>query len=639
MFEVDTQPFKVTSGRADGQGQLSRSNRGAAMHGRTRNRALRPRPAAARRRLEARHRWRRPAACGGVAFAITLAALAAIHRRLERRISAAALRAADKRYRDLVDSAREGVWMVDTHNRTTFANRAVAEMLGCRPEELLGRLVSDFMEPAEAADAMRFFARRPEGVGEQLELRLRGQDGREIWTLVSVTPIVRHDGEYAGALAFVSDISERKQMELRLQRLVDEDPLTGIHNRRRLIGELDRQLRYAARSRRPGAVLTLDLDNFKFANDTYGHATGDAMLRAVAEVLSTRARDTDVVARLGGDEFAVLLPEATATQALTVARDIRVLLGEHAVGPPLVASVGIATFTGTEEVTADEVLACADIALYEAKEDGGDQARVYAGQASGALSSVERIRAAIAEERFVLYGRPIVDLRSGTAIHHELLVRMVGEHGGLIEPSAFLPTAERFGLVQAIDRWVTVEGLRLARAGQRVAIVLSGHSIGHEPILAAVREAVAGGVAPAGVMFSIGEAAAMTNIGAARAFTAELNGLGCSVALSDFGKGFGSFTLVRHVPARYLKIDIDFMRDLATNRSDRSLLRAIIGIAHSLGTLTIAAGVEDERALALVRTIGVDFAQGAHVGPVVRLSPPTAAEARAQLSSTRAATS
>jgi diguanylate cyclase (GGDEF)-like protein/PAS domain S-box-containing protein len=562
------------------------------------------------------------------AIALTAGAFAALRRGSDRRIAAEALRKADQRYRDLVDAAREGVWMVDARNRTTFANPAMAHMLGCEPDQLLGREVFEFMEPAEAAIGRRVFAARPEGAGEQLELRLRGRDGREVWTLLSVTPVLRRDGAYGGSLALVSDISERKQMELRLQRLVDEDPLTGISNRRRLVGELDRQLRYAARSRRPGAVLTLDVDNFKFANDTYGHAAGDGMLRVVAEVLSTRTRDTDVVARLGGDEFAVLLPEATEEQAVSVACDILALLGESDVGPPLAVSIGVATFAGADEVTAEEILVGADIALYEAKERGGDQVRVYRGQAGGGPSWAERIRAALADERFELHGQPIVDLRTGAVDRYELLVRMRGQDGELIETAAFLSTAERFGLVQAVDQWVAVEGLRLAGGGRRVAINLSGHSIGQQPILDSVRDAVARGVAPEDVMFEIGETAAMARIGAARSFAGALDGLGCSVALDDFGTGFGSFTYLRHVPARYLKINIEFMRDLVASETDTKLARQVVGIAHSLGKLTIAAGVDDERALALVKAIGVDFAQGRELGPPVLLRAPAVSVAR-----------
>src|SRR6478609_5741900 len=269
-----------------------------------------------------------------------------------------------------------------------------------------------------------------------------------------------------------------------LEHLAEHDLLTGVFNRSRLVDELDRQLSYSARYSRAGALLTLDIDNFKLANDSYGRAAGDVMLKAVSEILRARARATDVVARLGSDEFAVILPEASEDEALIVARDIRAVLCERQLGPPIMASIGIALLTGDEEVGAEDILTRAQIALYEAKELGGDQARIFTGQSTGALTWVQRIRTALAENRFVLYGQPIADLRTGRITHHELLVRMLSEDGDIIPPAAFLPMAERFGVIGEIDRWVTSAGLRLAIDGEGVAVNLSGYSIG-DPLIVA----------------------------------------------------------------------------------------------------------------------------------------------------------
>ena len=218
-----------------------------------------------------------------------------------------------------------------------------------------------------------------------------------------------------------------------LDHLAEHDLLTGVFNRSRLVSELDRQLSFSARYARAGALLTLDIDNFKLANDTYGRAAGES--------LRARARNTDIVARLGGDEFAVILPEVNEDEAMIVARDIRAVLCERQIGPPIMVSMGIALLTGEEEVAADDILARAQIALYEAKELGGDQARVFTGEATGALTWVQRIRTALADDRFVLYGQPIADLRTGRITHHELLVRMLSEDGDIIPPAAFLPMA------------------------------------------------------------------------------------------------------------------------------------------------------------------------------------------------------
>ena len=247
--------------------------------------------------------------------------------------------------------------------------------------------------------------------------------------------------------------------------------------------------------------------------------------------------------------------------------------------------------------------------------------RVYRGQASGALTWVQRIRSALAEDRFVLYGQPIIDLQTGLITRRELLIRMLSDDGEIISPGTFIPTAERFGLIREIDRWVTAAGLRVALGGEPVAINLSGYSIGEQPIIALVQAAIAHGLTPANVSFEITETAAMTNLTAARSFAGTLADLGCTVALDDFGTGFGSFSYLKHIPARYLKIDIEFVRDLATDETDQQVVKAIVGIAHSLNKLTIAEGVEDAETLALAARVRSRLAQGFHLGRPELLAP------------------
>jgi diguanylate cyclase (GGDEF)-like protein len=227
-----------------------------------------------------------------------------------------------------------------------------------------------------------------------------------------------------GVSRIARDIGGRKRMERQLQYLAEHDWLTDLYNRRRLISELDACLAHTARYGRSGAVLVLDIDNFKFVNDSEGHDAGDRTLQSVAAVLGSRTRVTDFVARLGGDEFAIVLPAASEQEALKVASDVRLLLCERPTGP-IKISVGISLFTPEQKITADDALVAADTAQYEAKERGGDQARVFSGEATGVLTWVERIRAALAEDRFVLYGQPIVDLHSGLVAYHELLIRML----------------------------------------------------------------------------------------------------------------------------------------------------------------------------------------------------------------------
>jgi EAL domain-containing protein (putative c-di-GMP-specific phosphodiesterase class I) len=326
-----------------------------------------------------------------------------------------------------------------------------------------------------------------------------------------------------------------------------------------------------------------------------------------------------MVGRLGGDEFVIALHEAGEREALMVAADIRSRLAECEIDPPVRVSGGVALFEGTQELVPDDLLTAADVALFEAKEAGRDEIRVYRGDAGAALGWVQRIRTALAEERFVLYGQPIVELKTGEVSHSELLVRMVSDDGDVIPPSAFIPTAERFGLINELDRWVTGEGMRLAERGKRVTVNLSAHSIGDAAILERVQAAMSSGVAPGAVIFEITETAAMSNMQQAREFSERLNELGCEVALDDFGTGFGSFTYLKHLPTRYLKIDVEFVRELASNETDQRVVKSIADVGHSLGKRIVAEGVEDAAAEDLLRHYGVDYAQGLHIGAPERI--------------------
>jgi diguanylate cyclase (GGDEF)-like protein/PAS domain S-box-containing protein len=647
-----------------------------------------------------------------------------------------------ERYRVITETASEGIWTIDEKNLTTLANRALAEMLGYEPQEMLGKSVFDFIDPAFVEQAQRSLELRRDGIHEWLEFPFRAKDGHEVWTLMATSSLHDRNGEYVGALAMITDItaqkaaqlesshlaaivkssadsiigmsksgmiqswndascrlygystmealnqhapsflardpSERKQlvsrvaagddqpqiesqdlskdgsvidvsltdspirdseglvigvsriardigarkrMERELLYLADHDWLTDLYNRRRLIPELDACLGYAARYGHAGAVLVLDVDNFKLVNDSEGHEAGDRTLKAVAEVLERRTRATDIVARLGGDEFAIVLPEATEEEALKVASDIRSLLCERPSGPKV--SVGISLFTPEQQITADDALVAADGAQYEAKERGGDQARVFSGQAAGTLTLVEQIRAALAEDRFLLYGQPIIDLRSGEVAYHELLIRMLSEDGEIIAPGAFLPTAERFNLIVEIDRWVTEHALRMATDGERVTINLSGPSIGDERVLSLVREALDNGLNPSNVIFEITETAAVSNFEKAERFAQALNSIGCNLALDDFGTGFGPFIYLKHLSARYLKIDVEFVRHLVSNDTDQKVVKSIVDIAHLLDKNTIAEGVEDAATLTALKDRSVDFAQGFYLGRPKRLSPPS----------------
>ena len=411
-------------------------------------------------------------------------------------------------------------------------------------------------------------------------------------------------------LVHTLDITERVESERELRRLTERDDLTGLFNRRYFEQRLAEAL-----GARDAAVLIIDVDHFKFVNDALGHQQGDDLLREVSGAMRAGLRDHDVLARFGGDEFAVLLPDADDPHARVVANHLLGAIRSRVTGVSVTASAGVAVFGAGSVVSPSEAIVAADIALYEAKQTGRDRVGMYSGQAGHSLTWLQQIRSAISEERLVLHAQPIIALRRTLAVPmFELLVRMCDEHGTLIPPSSFLPTAEQFGLIRDIDRWVLERGLQFAARGHHVSLNLSARTLADPDLAGRVAAELARtGARPEHVTFEFTETAAVSSMEDAHALTDSLCALGCSVALDDFGTGFGTFVLLKHLPVTALKIDTEFVTGLSTSPADQRIVRAIVQIAAEAGMATVAEGVEDAGALALLREYGVDYAQGYHV--------------------------
>jgi diguanylate cyclase (GGDEF)-like protein len=437
--------------------------------------------------------------------------------------------------------------------------------------------------------------------------------------LTLMTQVARNDLAVGLAVAAMLAVMARLALTLSenlrlLARARNYDALTGALNRRRLHDALEHRLRGRGPRGRGCAVLAFDVDHFTLLNDLHGHPAGDRALVSVAEMLQERARDAvDLVGRVGGDEFAVVLADTRDEEAHVFAEGVRRSLREHDPAGVRV-SVGMTVVADAGDLSADDVLLAAESALYDAKERGGDQVQSFSGEPSASLALVAGIKAALAEDRFVLNCQPMVDLRTGLVEHSELLIRMITRDGDIVPPGAFLPTAERFDLITDIDRWVVTRALDLAASGMAVAVNLSARSIADPMILASVTAAADRGLDASRVIFEITETAATSNIQTAKEFAHALTTLGYALALDDFGTGFGTFTYIKHLPARYLKIDMDFVRGATDSKTDLEVIKSIVAIAHSLGLLTIAEGIESQEVLDLMRELGVDLGQGFHIG-------------------------
>lgn len=387
-----------------------------------------------------------------------------------------------------------------------------------------------------------------------------------------------------------------------------------LYDRDSFVEEVEERVLDPLYREQPGALLLLDIDSFHLVNDSLGHEAGDRLLESVAMMLREEARAEDLPARICADEFALLLQRATPEQARGAAERLIALVRER--GQPTVgASVGIANFGGTgEEVSAEGLMIAADIALCEAKEEGGGRAVDSATGPNRKLTWGDRIREAIDQQRLVVYAQPIFDLRSQCVAREELLVRMLDESGDVIPPSSFLPTAERLGLIAEIDRLVLAKAIELAGRSQPIAINVSGASLCEPALIEDVRAAIADGLNPAWLDFEITETAAITNMETARGFAETVTGLGCGLGLDDFGTGFSSFSYLKELPVQHLKLDMEFIRELPSSPTDQRLVQAMVQFAKAFGQETVAEGVEDAETLALVRAFEVDYAQGFHIG-------------------------
>lgn len=543
--------------------------------------------------------------------------------------------AAEQRFRTAFEAAPIGMALSDLDGRFIQVNDALCAITGYTREELEEMSFAELSHPSDVAREREMMNSLLAGEQSTYWMEKRYVDvvGQVVWVAVHATLVRAADGSPQHFLGQIQDISERIRYEAQLQHMADHDPLTGLLNRRSFERELNHHITHVQRYGAQGAALVLDIDRFKHINDTLGHNVGDELIVKVAQSLRTRLRDSDVLARLGGDEFAVLLPKGGAAEAQAVADSILAAVRAQSVVTtagrrrPITASVGVALFGDAQGQSAEDVLVNADLAMYDAKEAGRDRAAIFASNERGAsrmkarITWAERIREALEEDRFTLYAQPIVELSSGAVRQHELLLRMLDERGEVIPPASFIAIAERFDLMQEIDRWVVAHAIRhmgqQRRAGRELVfeVNISGSSTGDAELLTIIEhELRVNGVDPANLVLEVTETTAVSNIPRAQEFASRLAELGCRFALDDFGAGFGSFYYLKHLPFDILKIDGEFVRSCTTSQTDQLLIRAAVEIARGMGKRTIAEYVGDDETVELLRELGVDYAQGFHIG-------------------------
>ena len=550
----------------------------------------------------------------------------------KRRSAETKLQNAEARYEDLMETAHDLVWSMDPQGRWTYLNRACKAIYGRGPEEMIGRSMEDFQSPDHAeqdAAAMLEILQGAELV--QYETVHLDRDGNTRYLSFNARAHLDGEGNVTHISGTARDITERKAFEHKLTYQAQHDSLTKLFNRHYFQQELERAVARVARNGGGCALFYIDLDQFKYVNDTLGHGSGDRLLIEISELIGSHARDGDLLARFGGDEFTLLVYDIEAGDVYAAAEHFRELFEryrfiEESKVFNITASIGVAIID-RNVTSADDVLSHADLACNMAKAQGRNRINLYnpadkdkAGMAED-MGWAARVREMLENDRFKLVYQPVISVTTGQVQDYEVLVRMVCDDGEIILPGGFMPAAERFGLIHAVDRWIVHKAMRqlaeLRAQGNEIcfSINLSGKAFEDKSLLPMVKDELREtGLNPAWITFEITETAAIANLAAAKEFIGALKDMGCLFALDDFGSGFCSFSYLKHLPVDKLKIDGSFVQGLATASVDQAMVESMNQVAHALGKKTIAEYVENEETLRLLKSYGVDYAQGFYIG-------------------------
>ncbi len=540
------------------------------------------------------------------------------------------------RLQSILDNALEGIIITNENGIIQSFNNAIQILSGYTSEEMLGKNISLLLPWPQINlnsknTSKSLISNETYIIDKKMEMDIIKKDSSKQPISLKVNEMIIKEKKYFTAV--IEDISERISLIKNLQHQANHDSLTGLYNRHYFNLALEKMVNQHTRGdSNKNALIYLDLDNFKYVNDTMGHLAGDQLIKEVSSLLQARIRKTDTLGRIGGDEFSILLYHENDVQLELVANSYCHVIGSyifkyegHVVD--ITCSIG-AAYLDKSIKTKEHLLARADFSCHEAKRLGRNQVYIYSEKDEEFLSDMSkdigwtrRIKEALKNNNFLLACQPIYNTEKNNISYYEVLLRMTDEDGKVIMPFGFIPAAERFGLMLDIDTWVLRNSLKLISEQHKfnpdlkLSINLSAHSIDNSFTFNLIKSEIKKhNINPHKLLFEVTETIAIANMNTASDLLKNIQSLGCKTALDDFGVGYSSFAYLADLPVDIVKIDGFFVKDMATKSLNKTMVHAINDIAHELGKTTVAEFVENAEIYTLLKEMKVDYSQGYHLG-------------------------
>lgn len=562
----------------------------------------------------------------------------------KRRAVELALRKSEEHLRQIIDSLPVMIGARNIAGYYLFANKALADELGFTQEQMRNMHVRHLLKNSVFdIDAMLQNDYRVIRGNEELDVieeRFITATGKQLFLQTHIMPMAFYDEKVA--LIVSVDVTERKNAQAKMEYMAHHDALTGLPNRVQLVERLEHELRRAERHGYYGAVLFIDLDQFKTINDSLGHPVGDKVLQEVASRLTQTVREEDLVARLSGDEFVVVLTvldqniEVAALRAGEISEKIRTVISLPTLYDNMelrvTCSVGVVVYPDKNN-SVHELLRYADTAMYQVKEKGRDSIEFFneemADKVSRQLTMEGDLHRAQDERQFQLHYQPKIDVNSGRVVGAEALLRWMHPTKGLISPIDFIPVLETSGMILEVGQWVLEEACKtlvrweekgLWRQGMRLSINISPRQFRRNAFVDDVLHTLETYSIPANSLdMEITEGIVIQRVDEAIITMTTLADHGISFSLDDFGTGYSSISYLKRLPVSVLKIDKGFVRDIIEDRNDRVLVETIITMGRLLDLDVVAEGVEQAEQLAILKQFGCHYFQGYYSSPAVNI--------------------